>query len=551
MKKNRGGLLRRAAWLGPACLIAFVGGPGGGAASARPVRKPVQRGAARPVAPLGTSTSGGETRAQLEQAYARDPQPTWLCRLAKLDAEAGQQLSAQDLARRCLKDARPGSLPAELQQVADAVLAKPRPESGELSIFGPRRALLSVDGRLLGALPFTLPLLLSPGRHELRLQLGGREQRGAVPVLAGRGGLARFTGTGVALTPTSTVALLIGADGSGPLAPSLLGESTRALRAQRLMPLGFYGALAQPLDPSCMSASCLNALAQQHSLRHVLLVSSAATGSGFTLGVRLFDAQVRDFAAEAQADCDGCTTEQAGARVSGLVTDALRRGLHRATGILEITSVPEGGEVLLNGLSLGRTPLRHPAFAGEHLLTVNKTGFAPYTNEVVVDPGRGAAMDAVLREARELPAEEPALPPEPAETEGAVRSAAPDPSPAPPSPAPLRRLANRAHLGDSYSTSGYGDYIAPRASTQGDGRRAPRPGWRIAVGATATALGVSFIGLGAAGLWGSSTCDGMNPATCSGPEGLRAAGAPLLGGGLLLAGLGIALWAAPGDRRPN
>lgn len=550
MKKNRGGLRRRAAWLGPACLFAFVGGPEVGTASARPVRRPAVRAPVRTAAPVGTAASGGGARAQLEQAYARDPQPVGLCRLAQLEAEAGQPLAAQDLARRCLKDARPGSLPAELRQVADTVLEKPRPESGELSVFGPRRALLSVDGRLVGALPFTLPLLLGPGRHELRLQLGGREQRGAAPVLAGRGGLVRFTGTGIALTPTATVALVIGTDGSSPIAASLLGESTRVLRAQRLMPLGFYGALTQPLDPGCTSASCLNTLAQQHSLRHVLLVSGAVTGSGYALGVRLFDAQVRDFAAEAQADCEGCTAEQAGSRAGGLVTDALRRGLHRATGILEITSIPEGGEVLLNGLSLGRTPLRHPAFAGEHLLTVSKSGFAPYTNEVVVDPGRGAAMDAVLREAREardsVP-EEPVLPPEPAETEGAVRSAAPAPSP---SPSPARpMLANRAHLGDSYSTPGYSD--APRASAREDGGRAPRPGWRIAVGATATALGASFIGLGATGLWSSSTCDGMNPATCSGPESLRAPGAPLLGGGLLLAGLGIALWAAPGDRRPN
>jgi hypothetical protein len=545
MKKNRGGQLSRAAWLGPACLYAFVGGPGG-EAFARPVRKPVQRGATRPAAPVGTAASGGGARAQLEQAYARDQQPAWLCRLAQLDAEAGQLLVAQDLARRCLKDARPGALPEELRQAADAMLGQPRPESGELSVFGPRRALLSVDGRLVGALPFTLPLLLGPGRHDLRLVLGGREQRGAAPVLAGRGGLVRFTGTGLALTPTATVALVVGAEASGPVAASLLGESTRVLRAQRLMPLGSYGALAQPLDPGCTSATCLNTLAQQHSLRHVLLVNGAATGSGYALGVRLFDAQVRDFAAEAQADCDGCTAEQAGARVGGMVADALRRGLHRATGILEITSVPEGGEVLLNGLSLGRTPLRHPAFAGEHVLTVNKTGFAPYTNEVVVDPGRGAAMDAVLREARDLPSEEPALPPEPSETEGAVRSAAPAPS-----PAPMSRIANRAHRGDSFSTPGDGDYSAPPASARQDSVRAPRPGWRIAVGATAAALGVSFIGLGAAGLWGSSTCDGVNPATCSGPEGLRAAGAPLLGGGLLLSGLGIALWAAPGDRRQN
>jgi hypothetical protein len=550
MRKNSGGKARRAAWLGSTLLMLW--GPGDGVAAGRPVRRgpPAARPAGQ-VTTAATAPAAGSAQARLEMAYARELSPVLLCQLGLVAAEAGQGLAAQDLIRRCRRDARPGTLSEELVRRSDAVLAQQRAPSGELSVLGPRRALLSVDGRLLGALPLSQPLLLSPGPHDLRLRLGGKELRSAVTITAGRGALLRFVGATGAFIPTPAVGLVVDAGGEPgeAAAQSLSGEALRALRAQHLVPLGYYGALAQPLDPRCASAACLHALAQQHGLRHVLAVRATSTGGGFALGVRLFDAQVRDFAADSELDCDGCTLEQASARTGGLVAEALRRGLHRPLGLFEVTSVPPGGEVLLNGLSLGQTPLRHPAFAGEHALTVSKSGFAPYTNEVVVDPGRGAALDAVLREAS-MPAsvDEPVQPPaesppgEPAE--GSVRSSPPTLPPVAPERAPTQARATRPQPATPQLAP---PVLSPIRPSQVDGARAPRPRWRIGVGATAAALGATFIGLGAVGLYRASSCDSAGEG-CGGSDSLRSAGAPLLGTGLLLAGLGVALWAAPGDR---
>ncbi|MFO0572760.1 MAG: PEGA domain-containing protein [Polyangia bacterium] len=546
---------------GPGDGVAGTGVGVGAKARERPVRRapPAVRSAGQAAASTGSAVAGG-AQARLEQAYARELSPGLLCQLGLVAAEGGQELAAQDLLRRCRRDARPGSLSEELLRRSEAVLAQKRAPSGELSVLGPRRALLSVDGRLLGALPLSQPLLLGPGPHEVRLRLGGRELRSTVTITAGRGALLRFVGAAGAVTATPAVGLVVdtgGEPGPGPgeaTAQALTGEATRALRAQHLVPLGYYGALAQPLDPRCASAACLHTLAQQHGLRHILSVRATSTGGGFALGVRLFDAQVRDFAADAELDCDGCTLEQAGARTFSLVAEALRRGLHRPLGLFEVTSVPPGGEVLLNGLSLGQTPLRHPAFAGEHALTVSKTGFAPYTNEVVVDPGRGAALDAVLHEAStpalpgppgsQGPLDEPGQPlidSHPAEpAEGAARSTPPRPPPVAPERTPTQARAVRPEPVTPLA--------AVRAAAPTDETRAPRPRWRIGVGATAAALGATFIGLGAVGLYRAGSCDASTGDGCGGSDSLRSAGAPLLGTGLLLAGLGVALWAAPGER---
>ena len=196
MRTNSGGKARRAAWLGSTLLM--LCGPGDGVAGSgvgareRPVRRtaPAVRPAGQAAA-TGSPVAGG-AQARLEQAYARELSPGLLCQLGLVAAEAGQELAAQDLLRRCRRDARPGSLSEELVRRSDAVLAQKRAPSGELSVLGPRRALLSVDGRLLGALPLAQPLLLAPGPHEVRLRLGGRELRGAVTVTAGRGALLRF-----------------------------------------------------------------------------------------------------------------------------------------------------------------------------------------------------------------------------------------------------------------------------------------------------------------------------------------------------------------------
>ena len=62
-------------------------------------------------------------------------------------------------------------------------------------------------------------------------------------------------------------------------------------------------------------------------------------------------------------------------------------------------SVQRPGRYIIHSVNFPnwmQTPLLVTTFAGEHRIEVLKPGFARYQNEVVVEAGRGAALDAFL-----------------------------------------------------------------------------------------------------------------------------------------------------------
>ena len=119
-------------------------------------------------------------RATLEQAYRLSPSPEILCALGELAAKDGRVLEAHDARRRCTAARAGDGAPSPAASL---------PESGELSISGPRRALVVVDEHVVGALPLPLPLLLAPGPHQVALEAGSHRWAAAVKVLPGRAAL--------------------------------------------------------------------------------------------------------------------------------------------------------------------------------------------------------------------------------------------------------------------------------------------------------------------------------------------------------------------------
>lgn len=479
-------------------------------------------------------------RATLEQAYRLAPEPALLCALGELLAKEGRALEAQDALRRCTVGAprTPASLPAS------------PPPSGELSISGPRHALVVVDDHVVGSLPLPLPLLLAPGPHRVALEAGSHRFHAAVQVLPGRGALLTLAGQAkVSLMPA--VALLVDFSHSPDQAAPLLQQAaTQAVKSRRLGLLGQWGALGEPLElAGCQDAPCEQALAQKHKVRYVVAARVAAEPDGWQLWTQLFDAEVGGVASEQAADCERCTVEQAGQRLGELLTQTLTTGQSRPTGLLEITSTPPGGDVLLAGLRLGQTPLRRIAFAGEHAIVVQRAGFTPYQNEVVVEPGRGAALDATLRESvATLPPPSPptlstlsTLPTPPSPPSPPTQPTQPGP---PAEPAVVLR-PRKAPLPSALQPQ------PPHAA-----ERAARPRWRVGVGIAASAVGATLLGFGAAGLALDGRCTQAPQATPSGelcPSGRvvdsSAAGAGLLAAGLATLGAGTLLWALPGARK--
>ena len=131
-------------------------------------------------------------RRVLEQAYRLAATPEVLFLLGRVAEAEGRTLEAHDLMRRFLID--PARLPDEAAvAAAQQVVKGARPASGQIVVLGAPGSLVFVDDRLLGSVPLTQPLLVSPGEHRLSLQLGGRRLESPVLIQAGRSFEVRFT----------------------------------------------------------------------------------------------------------------------------------------------------------------------------------------------------------------------------------------------------------------------------------------------------------------------------------------------------------------------
>jgi len=127
------------------------------------------------------------------EAFRLVPSPEALLTLGRVALAEKRLLDAQDLLRRYLADPNLESAPnspdqEEAQRIADSV----RPSSSKLNILGDRGTLVTVDGRLVGALPLSRPLLISTREHKVELQRGSGRLEEQVRVPAGRLGELRF-----------------------------------------------------------------------------------------------------------------------------------------------------------------------------------------------------------------------------------------------------------------------------------------------------------------------------------------------------------------------
>ena len=268
-------------------------------------------------------------------------------------------------------------------------------ETGEVLVMPPwwaKQAALSIDGRPSGSLP--QKLLLPPGDHKLVLQQGKALLPVDVTVKAGRATLVRWPRLNA---PEATLSKAVGLVIEPASAPAALRQAALSgIHAEQYAVLGEHGSIDKTPTPAACSesAACLEELATAHGLRFVVSLQLASPDAAAPLTLRLFDAETGDFAA--QQATYGPESEQ-GKRLPLLVAQALRQAPQRPLGLLEISSQPARAEVLIDGRKRGVTPYRRPASVGEHDIVLHKTGYQDYLNSVDVLPGRGSAIDAVLR----------------------------------------------------------------------------------------------------------------------------------------------------------
>lgn len=359
-------------------------------------------------AALGRKDFAAATRAYTE-LYRRTLQLEGLYRLGTLASAEGRLLDAQDLMRRFISDSRFD--PAEnAREAAEAqrILALPRPPGSKVSVIGERGTLVFVDGRLVGSLPLSRPLLCAPGKRTLVLENGRSRQEEEIDLASGRFVEVTYDRSSVALLSAELPAVLVleqYGETTQTVSPALAQVIEDVLLGDRLSPFPLPLALERAgltRSGSCAeNLDCQLRLARQSELDYVLNLhlSQPALGIGLPWQLRLvlLDAEIGEEAARSEQECDACDAAKAVALLRSGLSRLLATARARPRGELKVTSVPAGAEVRLGARSLGKTPLKQAVWAGRLEVEVALPGYESARLPVTVPGGDKAAVAATLQ----------------------------------------------------------------------------------------------------------------------------------------------------------
>ncbi len=397
---------------------------------------------------------------QLEAAYRAAPSPELLHQFGILAQLEGRYIEAQDLMRRYLADplTPPGS-PGRTE--AEQLLSLPRALHGEVQVVADDEGLILVNGRLVGALPLALPLLLPVGKYTVALEMQDKTMKASVEVLDGRGAEMRFSRESGAVVVTQPPAVIVLDEYAGAGIPTEIArrvqESTsRAIQKAHLAIYGKEAALRrEPRQAACLrTLACQAKLAARTDADYVLRLQIERTlpdlaqkrpDEVYAVTLQLIDAEVAEVAAESQVSCGRCSTDELLAKLGGSLLRVLTDGPGRARGTLLVRSSPSSAEILRGGNVLGQTPYERVVFAGTYDLILQKPGYRPEPLHIKVEEGKKARTELQLAQV---------------EVE--------------PEPAPLLRPRLGAPVG--------------------------RPRWRLVTGGLAIGLGLALAGLGVSGV---------------------------------------------------
>jgi hypothetical protein len=420
-------------------------------------------------------------RQALTQAYRASATPEILYLLGRVAEAEGRALDTHDLMRRYLTD--PARVPDdEAAGEAQRVVKQPRPPSGQIVVLGAPGSLILVDDRLVGSVPLSQPLLVSPGEHRITLTLGSRRLDTPVPVQAGRSFEVRFTQSSAAVLITLLPAVLwvTEHDGVADEAQNPLADAAeQAARAAEQTLLGSEAALARaPELAACLpTTECRQQLARKNEVEYVLvsrvqrraLTEAAAPPRTTTmtatmtttppptpapapapaidswqLTLTLWHTEIATPAAQKSATCERCTAEQAAQALKLATSAVLAEGLHRGHGSLSVRVEPADAELRVAGQVVA-APYQEALWSGRYALSLRRPGWQP--TERTIELGDGQKEEVALQLDPDEPA--PVAPPSP------PPAVAPPPAQPPPRPR-WRLVTGGALLGAGLLLDGFG-----------------------------------------------------------------------------------------------
>jgi len=434
------------------------------------------------------------------EGFRTSPNPKWLLYLGQVAAAEKKPVEARDLLRRFLSDSTVETddpLRKEAQTLLDSL---PVVDAGEILVVGPRGAQLSVDGRFVGSLPLSSPLLVPTGPHHVVASQDKWQAAGEVKTRLARQVELRFkSGSDVAVVTLPPAVLVVDQAPDAQTAEAVQKKIQTALSRESyaVVPRRAIETYAKELASCLGDVSCLRKAGARFGVEFVLWTRTEKQGSGWTIELQLRDAATGAELGSQSAKCDSCAIEGLLPKVGESTGSLTSAAVSRDRGELEVRSHPAGAEVFLDGQSLGEAPLKLPLLAGRYALIVRKPGYIDHSQQIELQGSGPLVIDANLLD----------------------RDAQMEPSPS----------ARREPL--------------PLIATS------KRPLWRIAVGASAAGVGVILIGFGvSAFVQNGVVLDGSCPTSLGTQRcqfGTTVPGIALTVSGALLAGAGVALMAWP------
>jgi hypothetical protein len=360
-----------------------------------------------------------------EDAFRYSPKPLALYYLGKVASEEQRIPAAVDLYRRYLEAMQEDADP-DLRADAQQLLQAPREVGCEVTVQGDGGALLSVDGRIAGALPLASPLLLTAGAHQLRLEKGRRHVETEITLAPRRQAEVRFTLVPPVALLTLTPGVLLITQPS-PLDPALslpvrrtVSEAIAQQNAVLVTPETQADSLARRPDlGGCLDQlRCQEQLAQQTAAQFVLHLAVTAPTAGeagkprgaFQFTGELLDVDVGVVSVRATQSCGECNVKRGMQMLGEMVQEMLRQAASRPRGTIKIATEPPGAQVEIDGRVLGATPYLRDAFVGPHDVALTRPEYVTQRTTLNVEDGVTAELAVpLLAEKKPPPAGQSAL----------------------------------------------------------------------------------------------------------------------------------------------
>ena len=356
----------------------------------------------------------------LEEAYRYVQRPGLLYLLGRAALLENRQRAACDLYRRYIEQMG-DEAEAEVKAEQSQLLSHPLTVGAELMVVGVTGGIVTVDGRLVGALPLATAIQLEPGTHQVVLAKDSRRVESQVSVLARRTAEVRFTLKPPLAVTTLTPGVLLFIE-PNTLEPAFLANVRKnvseAVTQQRAVLVApdlqaqlmnsdreLFGCLDQP---SCQERLALKSDAQ-YALRLSFELGPAALSvpelqsrgnhkpvTAYRYSATVLDAEVGAIASSATDSCVESQCSKLMNRIGDMVQDLLKTAANKPRGTLHFASEPPGADVVLAGHKVATTPGKRDAFIGPYDVVFSKPGYYPFVTSVLVEDNKELPVKGIL-----------------------------------------------------------------------------------------------------------------------------------------------------------